>query len=645
VRPLPADSFILYAPDAAVVLSESFADQHCFAVRQGRGDREGLIGLGFEPAPGRDLPDIEGVLWLDMETAELRDLEFRYKRLPLPVWDDDIGGDVEFERLPSGAWIVSRWSIRSPIVEFYDPLHPLDDRYRLAAIREDGGAVIEIRTAGGERVQRWLGTTLTGSVYDSTRAGPLAGATVYLVGTDRAAETDAEGRFEIDGLLEGHYSVGFSHPSLDSLTFSPDPVEVTLRRDRASRVQLAVPSTASILTSLCGERGQRAGTGAVVGVVRDSLSTTPVPEATVTATSDRLVAETKTDVVGRYAVCGVPAQDTMTIVATCGERASVEERVSFAQGRIIRRDLALSRIRVAGDSAVSPERWLATREAGDPARPGVVLGRVLKFEGGAPIRTAQVRLLGDETDLHRLTDGQGAFIFSRVPPGTYELVFEHLAYGTYTDTIDVAPGELVNYEAQLEMRAIELEPLVVTVERRALPNRMVRFYDRMAIGSGRFITRERIDRRQPVRITHMIGELPGVSVGLVPGTAGGSRNMVWFRRNVRLDTSGRPVVCAPALYVDGMLLWRGRPGDIPPSLDDFLNVTEVEAVEAYYGAASVPAEFSGSDAGCGVIAVWTRSGSTGDLAKLGEAGSSTWNAFLAAAVMVPSLVLVSLLVF
>ncbi|MGD2154567.1 MAG: carboxypeptidase-like regulatory domain-containing protein, partial [Gemmatimonadales bacterium] len=185
VRPLPADTFIFYAPDAAVVLSESFADQHCFAVRQGRGGREGLIGLGFEPAPGRDLPDIEGVLWLDKETAELRDLEFRYKRLPLPVWDDDIGGDIEFERLPSGAWIISRWSIRSPIVEFYDPLHPLDDRYRLAAVREDGGAVVDIRTRDGERVRRSVGATLAGIVYDSTRAAPLAGARVYLVGTDR----------------------------------------------------------------------------------------------------------------------------------------------------------------------------------------------------------------------------------------------------------------------------------------------------------------------------------------------------------------------------------------------------------------------------------------------------------------------------
>jgi hypothetical protein len=47
--------------------------------------------------------------------------------------------------------------------------------------------------------------------------------------------------------------------------------------------------------------------------------------------------------------------------------------------------------------------------------------------------------------------------------------------------------------------------------------------------------------------------------------------------------------------LDGMLLWRGLPEDIPPSLDDFLNVTEVEAVEAYDGAASVPPEFSGSD--------------------------------------------------
>jgi hypothetical protein len=200
VQKTPTDTFHFYGPDASVVLSNSFAGQHCFAVREGDGDRAGLIGLGFEPAPGRDRPDIEGVLWLDRETAQLRDLEYRYTHLPPWLSFNNVGGLLVFERLPSGAWIVSRWWIRSPVVDFCNYLRGRRSGYCLEAIHEDGGIVIDIRTAGGEPVQRWLGTRLTGVVMDSTRAEPLAGATVYLIGTERAAETDDEGRFEIDGL-------------------------------------------------------------------------------------------------------------------------------------------------------------------------------------------------------------------------------------------------------------------------------------------------------------------------------------------------------------------------------------------------------------------------------------------------------------
>jgi len=37
-----------------------------------------------------------------------------------------------------------------------------------------------------------------------------------------------------------------------------------------------------------------------------------------------------------------------------------------------------------------------------------------------------------------------------------------------------------------------------------------------------------------------------------------------------------------------------------------LSPSQIEGVEVYKGAAQLPAEFGGSDAECGVIAVWTR---------------------------------------
>ena len=113
-RVLPNDSIAYYAPDADVLLSSTFARDHCFGTSEGRGDRAGLTGMSFEPESERDAPDVRGVIWLDARTFELRLVEFRYSRLPVATTNRNIGGEVHFARLPRGTWIVERWFIRTP---------------------------------------------------------------------------------------------------------------------------------------------------------------------------------------------------------------------------------------------------------------------------------------------------------------------------------------------------------------------------------------------------------------------------------------------------------------------------------------------------------------------------------------------------
>jgi hypothetical protein len=228
-----------------------------------------------------------------------------------------------------------------------------------------------------------------------------------------------------------------------------------------------------------------------------------------------------------------------------------------------------------------------------------VVGRVLDAESGDPIGTVEVRLVGEGESLVRLSDGEGAFLFPRVQPGTYEVVLMHLAYGTQADTIEVRRGELLSYEARLVMEPIELAPLAVTVQRRAVSPMLLGFYERMSMDmGGHFITREDIKRRQPHRISQMIGEAPGTRVRC-PG--GGC--YVVFARYER-DPRG---ACRPAVYVDRMYMGGGR--NAPPAgVDEFVIPTEVEAVEVYDGPGSLPAAFGGSGSGCGAIVIWTRRG-------------------------------------
>ena len=155
-RQMPNDSVAYYAPDAAVLLSRAFARDHCFTVAEGRGDRAGMTGMAFEPGPGRTVPDVRGTIWLDERTFELRLVEFRYSQLPFPTNNRNIGGEVHFTKLPSGAWIVERWFIRIPK---YDkrpvtrssgvPGQQPVDQYRLSGLTEEGGTVtVEIVPPG-----------------------------------------------------------------------------------------------------------------------------------------------------------------------------------------------------------------------------------------------------------------------------------------------------------------------------------------------------------------------------------------------------------------------------------------------------------------------------------------------------------------
>ena len=105
-----------YGPDAEVLLSDSFLDSHCFRYRPG-GD-ELAVGLAFEPLHfDRDRVDVEGVLWIDRESSRLRTLEFTYTGIDPP---SHLGtgpgpyGQVVFDQLPGGGWIVREWWIRTP---------------------------------------------------------------------------------------------------------------------------------------------------------------------------------------------------------------------------------------------------------------------------------------------------------------------------------------------------------------------------------------------------------------------------------------------------------------------------------------------------------------------------------------------------
>jgi hypothetical protein len=352
------DSIVWHAPDADVLLAREFHDTHCFRLREGGGEQQGLIGLAFEPVRGRRVPEVTGVLWLDRRTAELRFMEYDYTNLPWQVPSRHLGGRVEFQRLPTGAWIVERWWIRSPGIRLRqeERVRPgewsLTQRtpYVLGAILEEGGEVRSFEVAGAAR--RAPGrTSLAGAVFDSTRATPLPGATVYLSGTQYSAVTDADGRFRLDDLPLGEFSLGFSHPAWDSLGVVPPAQRVSLHADSEATADLALPPMERILDEACADVPTRFKGAVLVGYVRDASSGDPVVNARVEASWTRhqgrgrgvqtedLEAIGTTDAAGFYRLCGIPTGTPVEVRAVYGRHFTGRSTLRFDGPGLGRRDL------------------------------------------------------------------------------------------------------------------------------------------------------------------------------------------------------------------------------------------------------------------------------------------------------------------
>jgi hypothetical protein len=364
---------LYFGVDAATLLSDAFLDTHCFRIvgsPASRPELAGLVGLHFEPVPGYPRPDVEGVLWLDRSTSELRHVEFRYTRhmQPMPVPLERFGGRVEFTRLENGAWIVERWWIRMPQFARTPPwsikvgtrtirteqLASLNDRELAVAadiigltMREAGGEVLLVHDADRIGPARTGTARLEGVVVDGAEGTPLAGATVYVAGTNHSTRTDAAGRFRLLGLPEGTQRVSFFHPRTDELLLVVPLAEVALAPGQTASVTLAVPRD----VQCPGPAGEQRY-AALIGQVRNAEADSVLHNATIAATFERAgerraagagqPLETRSDSAGRYLLCGLPLGADLNVRAAAASlRPETIQRKFDAEG-LYHHDFTLS---------------------------------------------------------------------------------------------------------------------------------------------------------------------------------------------------------------------------------------------------------------------------------------------------------------
>jgi len=308
-----------YGPDASVLLSDLFLDTHCFR-----------LDYSYDWAP-----------WVEVRgVAE---------------------GRVEFQKMPTGAWIVRKWWLRMPVVgQVRGSTTAGWPALRLVEIREVGSEVAEVTSMDHQLISPADGQprgALRGVAWDSLRSRPLSGVTVFLSGARYDASTDADGHFFMDGIAEGNYSVAVTHPSLTSLGIYPRRVEVRISEGDTAEVQLGLPSRSSFLESVCGAAKGQVGDAFVTGTVRQEEGGGPTPGATVTlewsrnkvnaagAIIGRVIQDVQVvaDAIGRYGVCGIPAGAKVTVQASMGasQEGGSPREVEVGRDAVVVLDLTL----------------------------------------------------------------------------------------------------------------------------------------------------------------------------------------------------------------------------------------------------------------------------------------------------------------
>lgn len=227
-------------------------------------------------------------------------------------------------------------------------------------------------------------------------------------------------------------------------------------------------------------------------------------------------------------------------------------------------------------------------------------GTVRDDDTGERLEGVHVVLLSEANVMYSeaFSDEEGRFALNVPEPGTWVVATDLIGYGPLgSEPIAIAAEDQITVEIRMSVKAIPLEPVVVTSRRSFVSPDIRDFYERVErgkrFGFGRFITREDVDRRMPSHVTDLLWAVPGVrivSAGRVLGVGG----IVEMSRG-----------CTPAIYVDGIQINR-LGADM--HLDAVVSPSAVEGIEVYRGGNQQGGRYFDSR-GCGLILVWTRRGS------------------------------------
>lgn len=227
-------------------------------------------------------------------------------------------------------------------------------------------------------------------------------------------------------------------------------------------------------------------------------------------------------------------------------------------------------------------------------RETVVTGTVRDGDG-RPIAGAEVFLGALTTPA--TTNDRGVYRLVAPRAGAWWVAVRRIGYGPSRRSITLESRRTHTLDLVLEPLPVHL-PEVVVEERSGMhARRLADFWRRSRSGWGRFVTRDVIDRQNPMQLSQVVSRyLPFAAVrdwDTDSFDPGGDRTTFYFRGARR---------CAPAVSFSGAFPSEGwKVNDFP--------VHAVEALEIYRpGQSELPFEFrmSRRAEACGLVVVWLR---------------------------------------
>lgn len=210
---------------------------------------------------------------------------------------------------------------------------------------------------------------------------------------------------------------------------------------------------------------------------------------------------------------------------------------------------------------------------------------------GNPIRDAQVAVNGVRAPAR--SDSTGTALVTGIPLGNRLVTVWRLGYGEERALLQFPAAATYRLRVVLTPGAVALDSLLVEGERRVRSLESNGFYQRRRMGMGTFRNPEQMEAIAAASpdLMRAFQGMPGFQV--IPGRFG-SPFVLRSSRGPGLDARE----CEPAVVVDGRRSDMAELASILPQ--------QVEAIEAYPGAAGAPPEYSFGQSVCGVVMVWLK---------------------------------------